>query len=70
MNETRRYFLACDRLDIAEHSRATAHRINCLRAIVEQLCDEARAVLHESRTVDDLFDALAIAFGGTPRRMN
>lgn len=58
MNPTRRYFLACDRLDMA---RASGHeaRIRRMKAINEKLEKEARAALNEKPSqVEDLFATL------------
>lgn len=66
MSPVRRYFLACDRLDIAEAQGKPA-RINRLRAIVDQLGDEAGDALADERlnrpAMHGLFASLQQAFG-------
>lgn len=63
MTPTRRYFLACDRLDIAKQ-KGSIHRMNCMMAIVEALRDEsAEALTTENRLLDELKESIRMAYG-------
>jgi len=64
MTPTRRYFLACDRLDIARHN-GSIHRMNCMMVIVESLCDESAEALatDTARLMDELKDSIRQAYG-------
>ncbi len=64
MTPTRRYFLACDRLDIARHN-GSIHRMNCMMVIVESLCDESAEALatDTAQLMDELKDSIRQAYG-------
>lgn len=67
MSPVRRYFLICDRIDMM-CSTASQHRMNCLRAMADQIGDEAGEALADEclgMATTELFTGLAQAFGKT-----
>lgn len=67
LTPTRRYFMACDRLDMAIAKGNNERRIVRMQYLVECLCDESAAALNEERErlVPDMVANLKEAFRGS-----